>query len=153
MPNAAFKTKHGGINLNLATTGTTEVPGKAYVQIVTHHGRVNVNLVSLTRFRRHVHTNACLSSLLSKRTRTSVLKSSRSMHPSPSSSHQTSMVSSASQAGAATCSSSKSLPNVHVSSSQTTITQTCSSVPATSRRSSPQARAPTIALSRLATAG
>jgi len=47
VPNAAFKTKTGRINLNLATSGSTEQPGKSYVQVVTHHGRVNVNLFAL----------------------------------------------------------------------------------------------------------
>ncbi|GJE93879.1 hypothetical protein PsYK624_100440 [Phanerochaete sordida] len=47
VPNAAFKTKHGRINLNLATDGNTDQLGKAYVQIVTRHGRVNVNLFAL----------------------------------------------------------------------------------------------------------
>lgn len=47
VPNAAFKTKHGRINLNIATDGNTEQQGKAYVQIVTRHGRVNVNLFAL----------------------------------------------------------------------------------------------------------
>lgn len=45
VPNASFKTKHGAINLNLATAGSSNAPGKTYVQIVTQHGRVNVNLV------------------------------------------------------------------------------------------------------------
>jgi hypothetical protein len=59
VPNAAFKTKHGPINLNLSTSGTTDLLGKAYVQVVTQHGRVNVNLVSVREpmavFRRVTH--------------------------------------------------------------------------------------------------
>ncbi|EKM50692.1 uncharacterized protein PHACADRAFT_264103 [Phanerochaete carnosa HHB-10118-sp] len=47
VPNASFNTKHGRINLNLATAGNTEQPGKAYIQVVTRDGRVNVNLFAL----------------------------------------------------------------------------------------------------------
>lgn len=46
VPNATFKTRHGALNLNIATAGSTEQPGKAYVQMLTRHGKVNVNLVS-----------------------------------------------------------------------------------------------------------
>lgn len=58
VPNAAFKTRHGRINLNLATAGSTDQPGKAYVQVVTRHGRINVNLFAL-----QANKNICLEVL------------------------------------------------------------------------------------------
>lgn len=54
VPNAAFKTKHGRLNLNLATAGNSDQLGKAYVQVVTHQGRVNVNLVGPNVYRVNV---------------------------------------------------------------------------------------------------
>lgn len=47
VPNATFKTRHGAVNVNLATAGNNDQLGKAYVQIVTRHGKVNVNLFAL----------------------------------------------------------------------------------------------------------
>ncbi|KAI0091481.1 hypothetical protein BDY19DRAFT_628613 [Irpex rosettiformis] len=46
-PNASFHTRYGQISLNLATAGGTSVSNKAYVQVSSTHGRVNVNMFAL----------------------------------------------------------------------------------------------------------
>ncbi|PSR72450.1 hypothetical protein PHLCEN_2v11664 [Hermanssonia centrifuga] len=55
VPNATFQTRHGYINLDLATAGGTSVPNKAYVQVMSRHGKVNINLFALQD-----HKHICL---------------------------------------------------------------------------------------------
>jgi len=48
-PNASFRSRHGAISINLATSGTTADRTKAYIQVATRKGDIDINLYSLRK--------------------------------------------------------------------------------------------------------
>jgi hypothetical protein len=48
-PNASFRSRHGAILINLATRGTTADRTKAYIQVSTRKGDIDINLYSLQK--------------------------------------------------------------------------------------------------------
>ncbi|KZP25575.1 hypothetical protein FIBSPDRAFT_783140 [Athelia psychrophila] len=44
---ASFRSKHGAVSLNLATKGNPNEPSKAFVEVITRRGSINVDLFSL----------------------------------------------------------------------------------------------------------
>lgn len=53
-PDASFKTKHGAISINLATKGDLAYQSKAFVEIASRKGDINVDLFSI-QTRRNIH--------------------------------------------------------------------------------------------------
>jgi hypothetical protein len=56
-PNASFRTRHRSISINLATTGSTTINNKAYVQVSAHKGDININMYSLQKGK-HINLDA-----------------------------------------------------------------------------------------------
>lgn len=48
-PNASFRSRHGAISINLATSGTTANRTKAYIQASTRRGDIDINVYSLQK--------------------------------------------------------------------------------------------------------
>ena len=55
--NASFRSKHGAVALNLATAGASEEHTKAFVEVVTRKGPINIDVFSLQQGK-NIHLEA-----------------------------------------------------------------------------------------------